>query len=103
MGDAHGQERHQSERVKFKYLPLGYPAMAIELRKTRFVGLSDTHNASPADGAFKLPKGDVLIHAGDLTKQGTFAELQKTLNWIEQAEFEVKIVVAGKSFRYTER
>ncbi|KAL2053596.1 hypothetical protein ABVK25_006249 [Lepraria finkii] len=75
--------------------------MAIELRKTRFVCLSDTHNASPADGAFKLPKGDVLIHAGDLTKQGTFAELQKTLNWIEQAEFEVKIVVAGKSFRYT--
>ena len=101
MGDAYGQERHQSERVMFKYLPLDYPAMAIELRKTRFVCLSDTHNASPADGAFKLPKGDVLIHAGDLTKQGTFAELQKTLNWIEQAEFEVKIVVAGKSFRYT--
>ena len=75
--------------------------MAIELRKTRFICLSDTHNASPADGAFKLPKGDVLIHAGDLTKQGTFAELQKTLNWIEQADFEVKIVVAGKSFRYT--
>ena len=69
--------------------------MTLELRKTRFVCLSDTHNACPADGAFKLPKGDVLIHAGDLTKQGTFAELNKTLNWIAQADCEVKIVIAG--------
>ncbi len=69
----------------------------MEFRTTRFVCVSDTHNASPADGGFKLPKGDVLIHAGDLTKQGTYAELQKTLDWIEQADFEVKIVVAGGS------
>ena len=69
--------------------------MAPELRKTRFVCLSDTHNACPADGAFKLPKGDVLIHAGDLTRQGTFAELKKTLGWIEEADYEVKIVIAG--------
>ena len=67
----------------------------MEFRTSRFVCVSDTHNSSPADGGFKLPKGDVLIHAGDLTKQGTYAELQKTLDWIEQADFEVKIVVAG--------
>ena len=71
--------------------------MAPELRKTRFVCVSDTHNTSPADGAFKLPKGDVLVHAGDLTKQGTFQELKKTLDWISQADFEVKLVVAGNS------
>ncbi|KAI9877210.1 MAG: hypothetical protein M1830_004515 [Pleopsidium flavum] len=64
-------------------------------RKTRFVCISDTHNASPADGAFKLPKGDVLIHAGDLTNQGSLSELRKTIDWIEQADFEAKIVVAG--------
>lgn len=69
--------------------------MAPETRKTRFVCLSDTHNACPADGAFKLPKGDILIHAGDLTRQGTFAELRKTLEWIEQVDYEVKIVIAG--------
>lgn len=69
--------------------------MAPETRKTRFVCLSDTHNAYPADGAFKLPKGDVLIHAGDLTRQGTFKELRKTLDWIEAADCEIKIVVAG--------
>lgn len=69
--------------------------MAPKFRKTRFVCISDTHNACPADGAFKLPKGDVLVHAGDLTRQGTFAELRKTLDWIEQADCEVKIVIAG--------
>ena len=66
-----------------------------QYRKTRFVCLSDTHNTSPETGAFKLPKGDVLIHAGDLTKQGTYAELRKTLDWIENTNFEEKIVIAG--------
>jgi predicted phosphodiesterase len=69
--------------------------MPPHLRKTRFVCVSDTHNANPANGAFKLPKGDVLIHAGDLTNQGSLSELCKTLDWIEKAEFEVKIVIAG--------
>ncbi|OAL53058.1 Metallo-dependent phosphatase, partial [Pyrenochaeta sp. DS3sAY3a] len=59
-------------------------------RKTRIVCISDTHNQTP-----KLPAGDVLIHAGDLTNQGSLSELQKTVRWLERADFEVKIVVAG--------
>jgi predicted phosphodiesterase len=66
-------------------------------RKTRFVCLSDTHNASPVHGSFKLPKGDVLIHAGDLTNQGSISELRKTVDWLEKADFEAKIVIAGRS------
>lgn len=66
------------------------------MRKTRFVCISDTHNASP-NGAFKLPKGDVLVHAGDMTNQGSFKELQKTIKWLEEADFEAKIIVAGIS------
>ncbi len=69
--------------------------MAETTRKTRFVCVSDTHNAT-ANGSFKLPKGDVLIHAGDLTNQGSLAELEKTVRWIEEADFEAKIVVGGK-------
>ena len=69
--------------------------MLAGTRKTRFVCISDTHNST-----FKLPAGDVLVHAGDLTKQGTFAELQKTVEWIEKSDFEVKIVVAGKASIY---
>lgn len=59
-------------------------------RKTRIVCISDTHNQTP-----KLPQGDVLIHAGDMTKQGTRAELEKTVRWLEAADFEAKIVIAG--------
>jgi predicted phosphodiesterase len=63
-------------------------------RRTRFICISDTHNGAP-NGAFKLPKGDVLIHAGDLTNQGSYSELKKTIKWIEEADFEAKIVIAG--------
>ncbi|KAL8842347.1 MAG: hypothetical protein Q9176_002736 [Flavoplaca citrina] len=63
-------------------------------RRTRLVCISDTHNASP-DGSFKLPAGDVLIHAGDLTNQGRYDELRKTFDWISKTDFEVKIVIAG--------
>ncbi|KAI5300242.1 hypothetical protein KEM55_008604 [Ascosphaera atra] len=64
----------------------------------RIVCISDTHNHNPKDGAFKLPKGDILIHAGDLTNQGTYGELQKTLDWIENADYQVKIVIADKPY-----
>lgn len=84
------------EGIEQQQQPSILPQMTALLRKTRFVCISDTHNASPTEGAFKLPKGDVLIHAGDLTRQGTLAELRKTLHWIEEADFEVKIVIAGK-------
>ncbi|KAF2628128.1 Metallo-dependent phosphatase, partial [Macroventuria anomochaeta] len=59
-------------------------------RKTRIVCISDTHNNTP-----KLPAGDVLIHAGDLTNQGSYDELERSVGWLEKADFEVKIVVAG--------
>jgi hypothetical protein len=59
-------------------------------RKTRIVCISDTHNQTP-----KLPAGDVLIHAGDLTNQGSYAELKRAVAWLERQDFEAKIVVAG--------
>ncbi|KJZ77695.1 hypothetical protein HIM_02872 [Hirsutella minnesotensis 3608] len=59
-------------------------------RRTRFVCIADTHNCT-----VKLPKGDVLIHAGDLTNQGSYSELSKTVKWLEAADFEAKVVVAG--------
>ncbi|KAI0160033.1 Metallo-dependent phosphatase [Hypoxylon sp. FL1284] len=59
-------------------------------RRTRFVCISDTHNCT-----VKLPKGDVLIHCGDLTNQGGFSELSKQVSWLEKADFECKLVIAG--------
>lgn len=43
-------------------------------RRTRFVCVSDTHNST-----VKLPKGDVLIHAGDLTNQGSYSEVRTSI------------------------
>jgi len=60
----------------------------------RIVCVSDTHNAAPGEG-YNLPRGDVLIHAGDLTNQGSYSELKKAVDWIERADFAVKILVAG--------
>jgi hypothetical protein len=66
-------------------------------RKTRLVLLSDTHNQTPS-----LPRGDILIHAGDLTNQGSYAELVKAVGWLErvgrEAGFEAVVVVAGACF-----
>ncbi len=68
--------------------------MTPRKQKVRIVCISDTHNHSPGEG-FTLPKGDVLIHAGDLTNQGSYAEIKKAVDWIEKADFAVKVVVAG--------
>ena len=43
-------------------------------RKTRFVCVSDTHNRNVG-----LPKGDVLIHAGDMTNNGDHDEVRPPL------------------------
>ncbi|KAJ5764092.1 hypothetical protein N7533_002773 [Penicillium manginii] len=64
-------------------------------RKTRFVCVSDTHGYTPSEAGFKLPAGDVLIHAGDLTNNGSMSELRRTMDWISKADFEIKILVAG--------
>jgi predicted phosphodiesterase len=69
----------------------------VACRKTRIVCVSDTHGYSPMQAGFRLPPGDVLIHAGDLSNQGSKSELQRTMQWIHDADYEAKIVVAGQS------
>ncbi|KAI5290981.1 hypothetical protein KEM54_006808 [Ascosphaera aggregata] len=66
-------------------------------QRIRIVCISDTHNASPKHGAFELPSGDILIHAGDLTNQGTYAELAEVVDWMAEAgeSYQAKLVIAG--------
>jgi Icc-related predicted phosphoesterase len=63
-------------------------------QKVRIVCVSDTHNAAPGEG-YTLPKGDILIHAGDLTNNGQPTELDKASTWLREAKYDVKVVVAG--------
>lgn len=68
--------------------------MPAILEKIRIVCISDTHNKVPGEG-YTLPEGDILIHAGDLTNQGSYSELKKAIDWLEKAEYPVKLVVPG--------
>ena len=54
------------------------------------VCISDTHNSQP-----KLPEGDILIHAGDLTQSGSSTELRASITWLRAQSHPIKIVVAG--------
>ncbi len=54
------------------------------------VCISDTHNTRCS-----IPRGDILIHAGDLTQSGTLAELQAAITWLRQQPHPIKIVIAG--------
>ena len=56
----------------------------------RVVCVSDTHNSQP-----KLPSGDILIHAGDLTQSGSYREMCDALSWLREQPFQHKIVIAG--------
>ncbi|KIW16011.1 hypothetical protein PV08_06062 [Exophiala spinifera] len=62
----------------------------MSTRRTRIVCISDTHNQTP-----RLPSGDILIHAGDLTNNGSRSELEKTVSWLAKTNFKLKIVVCG--------
>lgn len=54
------------------------------------VCVSDTHTTQPL-----VPDGDVLLHAGDLSKFGTFEEIQAQLDWLNRQPHKYKLVIAG--------
>lgn len=54
------------------------------------VCISDTHNTQP-----ELADGDLLLHAGDLTENGTFDELQNTLEYLNSQPHRYKVAIAG--------
>ncbi len=66
--------------------------MAYAKLSTRVVCISDTHST----GEFNLPNGDILIHAGDLSRKGGHNELEQVLSWFKSlTNFRLKIIIAG--------
>lgn len=61
-----------------------------QTRPLTIVCTSDTHNSQP-----RIPLGDLLIHAGDLTQSGTAQELQTSLDWLNSLPHTHKLVIAG--------
>lgn len=58
----------------------------------RIVCIADTHSRE-----YPIPPGNVLIHAGDLTKSGTLAELQDAIAWLNAQPHAHKIAIAGNA------
>lgn len=56
----------------------------------RVVCISDTH-----DQKVSIPRGDILIHAGDLTDTGLARDIQTQIDWLREQPHPVKVVVAG--------
>jgi predicted phosphohydrolase len=59
----------------------------------RLVAVADTHTFQDDLGA--IPDGDMFIHAGDLLRRGTLAELEAVSAWIRSLPHEFKLVIAG--------
>ena len=91
-----------SQRGMFLASPLNYLAKTMytmqrpqqasiqSAKAITVVCISDTHNDQPI-----VPRGDLLIHAGDLTQSGTLQEIQDALDWIKSISYPHKIVIAG--------
>ena len=58
----------------------------------KIVLISDTHNQHEK---IKLPKGDMIIHAGDVSGRGTFTEVLNFLQWFSKLPYQHKIFIAG--------
>jgi len=58
----------------------------------RIVTISDTHGCHRE---LNLPKGDILIHAGDVCNRGNKDEVHDFLAWFSSLDFQHKIFISG--------
>jgi len=70
------------------------PAGSVTLyaRRVRIVAVADTHLYHRG---LVVPDGDVLVHAGDLCRGGSLAELEIAADWLRALPHAHKIVIAG--------
>ena len=58
----------------------------------RIVCISDTHGQ---EADLKIPDGDMLIHAGDLTLRGTALQINQSLDYFAKLPHKYKVIIAG--------
>ena len=66
----------------------------------KIVCISDTHGRH---NEVKLPDGDILIHAGDVSSRGSRTEIVDFLNWFKNQMHTYKIFIAGNHDWYFEK
>lgn len=63
----------------------------------KLVLISDTHSLHRN---LILPKGDIIIHAGDITDRGTKKEVVDFLDWFSDLDYEHHIFIGGNHDAY---
>jgi len=66
----------------------------------KLVLVSDTHEQH---GKVKVPDGDVLIHAGDLTYRGSYYPTLEAVSWMKKQPHKHKLFIAGNHDYYFEK
>ncbi|HEU4469447.1 MAG TPA: metallophosphoesterase, partial [Flavisolibacter sp.] len=66
----------------------------------RFVAISDTHGKHRT---IRLPKGDVLLHAGDISYGRKKEEVADFLGWFAKQDFAYRIFIAGNHDFFLEK
>jgi len=69
---------------------LGYQKLFAE--KMKYIIISDTHGLHHE---LVLPKGDIIIHAGDISDHGSKDEIKNFLDWFSKLDFKYKIFIGG--------
>lgn len=64
------------------------------------VAIADTHGLHHQ---LTLPEGDLIIHAGDVSKRGEVHEIKDFLNWFQSLDYRYKIFIAGNHDFFFER
>jgi len=58
--------------------------------------ISDTHGLHHGLKKFgDMPKGDILIHAGDVSNVGELYDIERFVNWFASQSYEHKVFIAG--------
>lgn len=61
-----------------------------------FVFISDTHGLHhKVDSLYQFPKGDCIIHAGDVSNVGEVFDLIDFVDWFSNLPYKYKIFIAG--------
>lgn len=64
------------------------------------VAIADTHGLHHQ---LTLPEGDLIIHAGDVSRRGEVHEIKDFLNWFQDLDYRYKIFIAGNHDFFFER
>ena len=66
----------------------------------KIIAISDTHGQHKD---LQLPEGDILLHAGDVSKRGSRAEIMDFLFWFSEQPHKYRIFIAGNHDFYFEK